>query len=177
MSNASCTTNCLAPLAKAVHDAFGLEEGLMTTVHALTASQKVVDAPGGKKDWRAGRCALGNIIPATTGAATAVTKALPALKGKLNGCAFRVPVADVSVVDLTCRTAKAASPEQLAAALRAAADGPMRGVLRVTEELAVSSDFVGERASCVVDLRACMSLNPHFHKLVAWYDNEYGTCC
>jgi glyceraldehyde 3-phosphate dehydrogenase len=174
VSNASCTTNCLAPLAKVVDDAFGIEEGLMSTIHAVTASQKVVDAPGGKKDWRTGRSALDNIIPASTGAATAVTKVLPHLAGKLNGMAFRVPVSDVSVVDLTVRTAQPASMDALLAALRDASQGAMAGVLEVTDAAVVSSDFRGEPASCVVDARACMALNDRFFKLVAWYDNEYG---
>ena len=181
VSNASCTTNCLAPLAKVVDDAFGIEEGLMSTIHAVTASQKVVDAPGGKKDWRSGRSALDNIIPASTGAATAVTKALPHLAGKLNGMAFRVPVTDVSVVDLTVRTAKPASMEAMVCALREASAGAMKGVLAVTDAQVVSSDFRGEPASCVFDVRASMALNDRFFKLVAWYDNEYGAfpfgCC
>ena len=171
VSNASCTTNCLAPLAKAVHEAFGIEEGLMTTVHAATASQKVVDAPGGKKDWRSGRSALDNIIPASTGAATAVTRVLPELQGKLNGMALRVPVSDVSVVDLTVRLKKPASMEQMVAALRDAA-ARSHGVLAVTDQPVVSTDFRGERASCVFDVHASMALNDRFFKLLAWYDNE-----
>ena len=173
VSNASCTTNCLAPLAKAVHEAFGIEEGLMTTVHAATASQKVVDAPGGKKDWRAGRSALDNIIPASTGAATAVTRVLPMLQGRLNGMALRVPVSDVSVVDLTVRLAKDTTMEQMVAALRDAASRS-HGVLTVTDQPVVSSDFIGESASCVFDVQASMALNDRFFKLLAWYDNEYG---
>lgn len=173
VSNASCTTNCLAPLAKAVDEAFGIEEGLMTTVHAVTASQSVVDAPGGKKDWRSGRSAMENIIPASTGAATAVTRVLPQLKGRLNGMALRVPVSDVSIVDLVVRTAKPATMEQMVAALRDAAERS-HGVLAVTDEQVVSSDFRGEPASCVVDVRASMALNDHFFKLLAWYDNEHG---
>ena len=173
ISNASCTTNCLAPLAKAVHEAFGIEEGLMTTVHAATASQKVVDAPAGKKDWRAGRSALDNIIPASTGAATAVTRVLPELQGRLNGMALRVPVSDVSVVDLTVRLAKPASMDEMAAALRDAA-ARSHGVLAVTDQPVVSTDFRGEVASCVFDVQASMALNDRFFKLIAWYDNEYG---
>ncbi len=172
VSNASCTTNCLAPLAKAVHEAFGIEEGLMTTVHAATASQKVVDAPG-KKDWRAGRSALDNIIPASTGAATAVTRVLPMLQGRLNGMALRVPVSDVSVVDLTVRLSKAATMEEMVAALRDAA-ARSHGVLAVTDQPVVSSDFIGESASCIFDVHASMALNDRFFKLLAWYDNEYG---
>ena len=168
VSNASCTTNCLAPVAKVVADAFGIEEALMTTVHAVTASQKPVDAPAGKKDARAGRSALCNIIPATTGAAIAVTKVLPELAGKMTGMAFRVPVADVSVVDLTVRTSRPASMDDVARALREAAAGPMRGILAVTDEHVVSSDFIGERHSAVVDLRASMALNDRFFKLIAW---------
>ena len=178
VSMASCTTNCLAPLAFAVHEAFGIEEGLMTTVHSATGSQTTVDAsPSGGKDWRAGRAALNNIIPASTGAAKAVGKVIPALQGKLTGMAFRVPTADVSVVDLTVRTTRGASAAELHGVLRALADdpqGPMFGILGVTDDAVVSQDFVGEPRSCVLDASASVSLNPNFHKLVAWYDNEWG---
>jgi len=174
-SNASCTTNCLAPLAKVLNDSFGLTEGLMTTIHAGTANQLVVDGPAkGGKDWRAGRCALTNTIPASTGAAKAVGKVLPELNGKLTGMAIRVPTADVSIVDLTFRTEKAATKDQILGALKAASEGEMKGVLGYTEEKLVSQDFVHDKASSTVDATACIFLNDHFHKVISWYDNEWG---
>jgi len=171
VSNASCTTNCLAPLAKVIHDNFGIVEGLMTTVHSVTATQKTVDGPSGK-DWRAGRGAGQNIIPATTGAAKAVGKVIPELNGKLTGMCFRVPTPDVSVVDLTVRLAKEASYEQITAVLKQAASGPLKGILAVTEDEVVSTDFLGDTHSCIFDAKAGISLNSQFVKLVAWYDNE-----
>jgi glyceraldehyde 3-phosphate dehydrogenase len=176
ISNASCTTNCLAPLAKVIHDNFGIIEGLMTTVHATTATQKTVDGPSGKM-WRDGRGAAQNIIPAATGAAKAVGKVIPALNGKLTGMAFRVPTADVSVVDLTVRLEKPASMDAIKAVVKAAADGPMKGYLAYTEDEVVSSDFIGDTHSSIFDANACISLNPNFVKLIAWYDNEYGYSC
>lgn len=176
VSNASCTTNCLAPLAKVVHDRFGIVEGLMTTVHAMTATQKTVDGPS-KKDWRGGRAAATNIIPSSTGAAKAVGKVIPDLNGKLTGMAFRVPIANVSVVDLTCRLAKSAKYEEIKATLKAAAEGPMKGIIGYTEDDVVSSDFVGEPCTCVFDAKAGIALNDHFVKLIAWYDNEWGYSC
>lgn len=173
VSNASCTTNCLAPVAKVINDAFGLEEGLMTTVHAATATQPTQDGPS-KKDWRGGRNAYQNIIPASTGAAKAVTLAIPALKGKLTGMAFRVPTADVSCVDLTFRTGKDASLKDIHAAMKAASEGPMKGVLGYTEEEVVSSDFIGDRRSSIYDAGAGIELNKRFFKVVSWYDNEAG---
>jgi glyceraldehyde 3-phosphate dehydrogenase len=173
VSNASCTTNCLAPLAKVIHDKFGILEGLMTTVHAFTATQKVVDAPSSKL-WRDGRGAFQNIIPASTGAAKAVGKVIPDLNGKLTGMAFRVPVADVSVVDLTVRLAKEASYEEISAAVKEAADGPLKGILGWTDEEVVSSDFVTSTYSSIFDAKAGIALNKTFVKLIAWYDNEYG---
>jgi glyceraldehyde 3-phosphate dehydrogenase len=173
VSNASCTTNCLAPVAKVINDNFGLEEGLMSTIHAVTATQPTQDGPS-KKDWRGGRNAYLNIIPASTGAAKAVTLCIPALKGKLTGMSFRVPTADVSVVDLTFKTAKATSLADINAAMRAAAEGPMRGVLGYTEEEVVSSDFIGDHHSAIYDAKAAIELNPNFFKVVAWYDNEAG---
>lgn len=175
VSNASCTTNCLAPLAKVINDKFGIVEGLMTTVHATTANQLTVDGPSrGGKDWRAGRSAGSNIIPASTGAAKAVGKVLPELNGKLTGMAMRVPVPDVSVVDLTCRLEKGASLDEIKAALKAASEGELAGVLGYTEEAVVSQDFVGDKRSSIVDASACISLNDNFVKLVSWYDNEWG---
>jgi len=175
VSNASCTTNCLAPLAKVINDKFGIVEGLMTTVHATTANQLTVDGPSrGGKDWRAGRAAGANIIPASTGAAKAVGKVLPELNGKLTGMAMRVPVPDVSVVDLTCRLEKGASLEEIKAALKAASEGELAGVLGYTEDAVVSQDFVGDKRSSIVDASACISLNENFVKLVSWYDNEWG---
>ncbi len=173
VSNASCTTNCLAPIAKVIQDAFGLDEGLMTTVHAVTATQPTQDGPS-KKDWRGGRNAYQNIIPASTGAAKAVTLCIPELKGKLTGMSFRVPTADVSCVDLTFRTAKDTSLAEIHAAMKAAANGPMKGVLAYTEEEVVSSDFIGDRHSSIYDAGACIELNKRFFKIVSWYDNEAG---
>lgn len=173
ISNASCTTNCLAPLAKVIHDNFTIVEGLMTTVHAFTATQKTVDGPS-SKDWRGGRTAGTNIIPSSTGAAKAVGKVIPSLNGKLTGMAFRVPVADVSVVDLTCRLEKPASYDQIKAVVKAAAEGDLKGVLGYTDEQVVSSDFITSDLSSIFDAGAGISLNEHFVKLVSWYDNEYG---
>jgi glyceraldehyde 3-phosphate dehydrogenase len=175
VSNASCTTNCLAPLSKVIHEKFGLVEGLMTTVHAMTATQLTVDGPSrGGKDWRGGRCASANIIPSGTGAAKAVGKVIPELNGKLTGMAFRVPTPDVSVVDLTARIEKGASMDDIIATIKAECDGPMKGILGYTDEEVVSTDFVGEKQSSVVDIKAGISLNDNFVKLVSWYDNEWG---
>jgi len=176
ISNASCTTNCLAPLVKVLDDNFGLIEGLMTTVHATTATQKTVDGPS-QKDWRGGRGILNNIIPSSTGAAKAVGKVIPKLAGKLTGMAFRVPTANVSVVDLTARVEKPVTMDELVRVYSAAAAGPMRGIMEVTTESVVSTDFLGCPASCVFDAGASIILNPQFVKLVAWYDNEYGYSC
>ena len=176
VSNASCTTNCLAPIAKVVHDNFGIVEGLMTTVHAMTATQKVADGPSGK-NWRDGRAASSNIIPASTGAAKAVGKVIPDLNGKLTGMAFRVPTLDVSVVDLTCRLDKGASYDDIKAAMKAASEGAMKGVLGYTEDDVVSSDFIGESCTSVFDANAGISLSDNFVKLVSWYDNEWGYSC
>jgi len=173
VSAASCTTNCLAPVAKVLHDEFGIKRGLMTTVHATTATQKVVDGVSGK-DWRFGRGILENIIPATTGAAEAVTKVLPALKGRLTGMAFRVPVSDVSVVDLTCELLRETSYAQICAAMKRASEGALRGVLAYTEEEVVSTDIRGEACTAVFDAKAGMQLDPTFVKIIAWYDNEWG---
>ncbi|MBX3374524.1 MAG: type I glyceraldehyde-3-phosphate dehydrogenase [Phycisphaeraceae bacterium] len=173
ISNASCTTNCLAPIAKVINDVFGLEEGLMTTVHAVTATQPTQDGPS-RKDWRGGRNAYMNIIPASTGAARAVALCIPALKGRLTGMSFRVPVADVSCVDLTFRTAKATSLDAISAAMKSAAEGPMQGVLAYTEEEVVSSDFIGDTHSSIYDAKAGIQLNDRFFKIVSWYDNEMG---
>lgn len=173
VSNASCTTNCLAPLAKIVNDNFGLIEGLMTTIHATTATQLTVDGPS-KKDWRGGRSALLNIIPSSTGAAKAVGKVIPELNGKLTGMAFRVPVADVSVVDLTVRTEKAATYDEIKAVFKKAAEGDYKGIVSYTEEAVVSQDFVSNSYVCNFDADAGIALNDNFFKLVAWYDNEYG---
>jgi glyceraldehyde-3-phosphate dehydrogenase type I len=173
ISNASCTTNCLAPLAKVVHDKFGIVEGLMTTVHSYTATQKTVDGPS-MKDWRAGRGAAQNIIPASTGAAKAVTKVIPALQGRLTGMSFRVPTPNVSVVDLTCRLEKPATYEDIKNAVKAAAAGPMKGILDYTEDEVVSTDFNGHPASSIFDAKAGIALNDKFVKLISWYDNEYG---
>jgi glyceraldehyde 3-phosphate dehydrogenase len=173
VSNASCTTNCLAPLAKVVNDNWGIVEGLMTTVHAMTATQKTVDGPS-KKDWRGGRAAAHNIIPSSTGAAKAVGKVIPDLNGKLTGMAFRVPTINVSVVDLTCRLEKGASYDEIKAAMKAAAEGPLKGILKYTEDLVVSSDFIGETCTSVFDADAGIALNDNFVKLVSWYDNEWG---
>merc|ERR1711881_609827 len=175
VSNASCTTNCLAPLAKVLHEKFGLVEGLMTTVHAMTATQLTVDGPSrGGKDWRGGRCASANIIPSSTGAAKAVGKVIPDLNGKLTGMAFRVPTPDVSVVDLTARLEKGASMDDIVAAIKSEADGPMKGILGYVDDEVVSTDFVGEKQSSVLDIKAGISLNNNFVKLVSWYDNEWG---
>ncbi|MEO1584657.1 MAG: type I glyceraldehyde-3-phosphate dehydrogenase [Planctomycetota bacterium] len=173
ISNASCTTNCLAPIAKVINDEFGLDEGLMTTVHAATATQPTQDGPS-KKDWRGGRNAYQNIIPASTGAAKAVALCIPDLKGKLTGMAFRVPTADVSAVDLTFRTAKSTSLADINAAMKAASEGPMSGVLGYTEEEVVSADFVGDPRSSIYDAKAGIELNGNFFKVVSWYDNEAG---
>lgn len=173
VSNASCTTNCLAPLAKVVNDKWGILEGLMTTVHAVTATQKTVDGPSAK-DWRGGRGAGFNIIPSSTGAAKAVGKVIPELKGKLTGMAFRVPTADVSVVDLTCRLAKPASYEDIKSAMKAASEGDLKGILGYTDEEVVSSDFIGETKTSVFDAKAGIALSDTFVKLVSWYDNEWG---
>merc|ERR1711972_1164911 len=175
VSNASCTTNCLAPLTKVVHEKFGIVEGLMTTVHAMTTTQLVVDGPSrGGKDWRGGRCASANIIPSSTGAAKAVGKVLPELNGKLTGMAFRVPTPDVSVVDLTVRLEKGAKYEDIVAKIKDAAAGPMKGVLDWTDEEVVSTDFVSCGASSVFDVKAGIALSDTFVKLVTWYDNEWG---
>ena len=173
LSNASCTTNCLAPLAKVIHDNFGIAEGLMTTVHAATATQKTVDGPS-MKDWRGGRSALNNIIPSSTGAAKAVGKVIPSLNGKLTGMSFRVPTADVSVVDLTVRLDKATTYDEICATIKAAAEGELKGILGYTEDAVVSQDFVGEKRTSVFDKDAGIMLSPTFVKLVSWYDNETG---
>lgn len=173
ISNASCTTNCLAPLAKVVHDHFGIEEALMTTCHALTHSQPTVDGPS-KKDWRGGRSGVVNIIPATTGAAKAAVLVIPELEGKLTGMALRVPVIDVSCVDLTVRTTKKTSYEEIANAMRNASLTTMKGILEYTDQPVVSSDFIGSTASAIFDKEAGIGLNNQFFKLIAWYDNEYG---
>ncbi|XP_021950136.1 glyceraldehyde-3-phosphate dehydrogenase [Folsomia candida] len=176
ISNASCTTNCLAPLAKVINDNFEIVEGLMTTCHAITATQKTVDGPSGKM-WRDGRGAAQNIIPASTGAAKAVGKVIPELNGKLTGMAFRVPVPNVSVVDLTVRLGKPTSYDEIKAKVKAAADGPMKGILGYTEDQVVSSDFIGDNRSSIFDAGAGIMLNAQFVKLVTWYDNEFGYSC
>ncbi|KAI5562870.1 hypothetical protein POPTR_015G091400v4 [Populus trichocarpa] len=173
ISNASCTTNCLAPLAKVIHDRFGIVEGLMTTVHSITATQKTVDGPS-SKDWRGGRAASFNIIPSSTGAAKAVGKVLPALNGKLTGMAFRVPTVDVSVVDLTVRLEKSAKYDEIKAAIKEESEGKMKGILGYTDEDLVSSDFIGDCRSSIFDAKAGIALNDNYVKLVAWYDNEWG---
>lgn len=173
VSNASCTTNCLAPIAKVLDDNFGIEEGLMTTVHAVTATQKTVDGPSAK-DWRGGRGAYQNIIPSSTGAAKAVGLVLPQLKGKLTGMSLRVPVADVSVVDLTVRLKKGASYEAIKAAMKAASEGELKGILGYTEDEVVSEDFKGDARTSIFDAKAGIGLNDNFVKVVSWYDNEWG---
>jgi len=176
VSNASCTTNCLAPIVKVLNESFGIVEGLMTTVHATTNTQKTVDAPSAK-DWRGGRAAAANIIPSSTGAAKAVGKVLPELNGKLTGMSFRVPTINVSVVDLTCRIEKAASYADIKAAMKNASEGELKGVLGYTEESVVSSDFITDPRTSVFDAEAGIMLNPNFVKVVAWYDNEWGYSC
>jgi glyceraldehyde 3-phosphate dehydrogenase len=173
VSNASCTTNCLAPITKVLHDNFGIVEGLMTTVHATTATQKTVDGPS-MKDWRGGRGAGQNIIPSSTGAAKAVTKVIPSLKGKLTGMAFRVPTPNVSVVDLTCRLEKPAPYAAICAAMKAASEGELKGILGYTEDAVVSSDFMGDSRTSIFDAGAGIGLNDYFVKVVSWYDNEWG---
>ncbi|CAJ2664238.1 glyceraldehyde-3-phosphate dehydrogenase, cytosolic isoform X2 [Trifolium pratense] len=173
ISNASCTTNCLAPLAKVINDRFGIVEGLMTTVHSITATQKTVDGPSAK-DWRGGRAASFNIIPSSTGAAKAVGKVLPALNGKLTGMAFRVPTVDVSVVDLTVRLEKPATYDQIKAAIKEESEGNLKGILGYTEDDVVSTDFIGDTRSSIFDAKAGIALNDNFVKLVSWYDNELG---
>ncbi|MGB5272749.1 MAG: type I glyceraldehyde-3-phosphate dehydrogenase [Flavobacteriaceae bacterium] len=173
VSNASCTTNCLAPLAKVLNDAYGIDEALMTTVHATTATQMTVDGPS-KKDWRGGRSAMLNIIPASTGAAVAVTKVIPELKGKLTGMAFRVPTADVSVVDLTVRLKKDTSYEDIKKTFKKAADGELKGILGYTDKAVVSQDFIGDARTSIFDAEAGIELNSKFFKIISWYDNEAG---
>jgi len=173
VSNASCTTNCLAPLAKVVNDNWGIEEGLMTTVHATTATQKTVDGPSAK-DWRGGRGAGQNIIPSSTGAAKAVGKVIPELNGKLTGMAFRVPTPDVSVVDLTVRLSKGATYEEICAKMKESAEGDLKGILGYTEDAVVSNDFIGDARTSIFDAGAGIQLSDKFVKLVAWYDNEWG---
>ncbi len=173
ISNASCTTNCLAPLTKVINDNFGIVEGLMTTVHSTTATQKTVDGPS-KKDWRGGRAASANIIPSSTGAAKAVGKVIPELNGKLTGMSFRVPTIDVSVVDLTCRLSKPATYEEIKAAVKKASDNELKGILDYTEDDVVSSDFLGDPHTSIFDAKAGIALNDNFVKLVSWYDNEWG---
>jgi len=175
ISNASCTTNCLAPMAKVLHQTWGIEEGLMSTIHAATATQNVVDAPSkGGKDWRAGRCAINNIIPSSTGAAKAVGEVIPELKGKLTGMAFRVPTVDVSVVDLTVRLSKPATYDEIKAKFKEVSQGSLKGIIEYTEDEVVSMDFRGSSASCIFDARAGIALNNNFVKLIGWYDNEWG---
>ena len=173
ISNASCTTNCLAPIAKVLNDKFGISEGLMTTVHAVTATQKTVDGPSAK-DWRGGRGAYQNIIPSSTGAAKAVGLVIPELKGKLTGMSFRVPTPDVSVVDLTCRLTKGASYEEIKKAMKEASEGDMKGILGYTEDEVVSNDFLGDPRTSIFDAKAGIALNDNFVKIVSWYDNEWG---
>jgi len=176
VSNASCTTNCLAPLAKVINDKFGIAEGLMTTVHAATNTQKTVDAPS-KKDWRGGRSILGNIIPSSTGAAKAVGKVIPSLNGKLTGMAFRVPTADVSVVDLTVRLEKSATYDEIKAAIKTASENEMKGIMGYTEDAVVSTDFITDPRTSIFDAGAGIALNGNFVKLISWYDNEWGYSC
>ena len=173
VSNASCTTNCLAPIAKVLNDKFGMVEGLMTTVHSTTATQKTVDGPS-MKDWRGGRAASGNIIPSSTGAAKAVGKVIPALNGKLTGMSLRVPTRDVSVVDLTCTLAKDTTYDEICKAMKEAADGELKGILGYTEDAVVSSDFLGDARTSIFDAKAGIQLSPRFVKVVSWYDNEWG---
>ena len=173
VSNASCTTNCLAPIAKVLNDKFGMVEGLMTTVHSTTATQKTVDGPS-MKDWRGGRAASGNIIPSSTGAAKAVGKVIPALNGKLTGMSLRVPTLDVSVVDLTCTLAKDTTYDETCKAMKEAADGELKGILGYTEDAVVSSDFLGDARTSIFDAKAGIQLSPRFVKVVSWYDNEWG---
>jgi glyceraldehyde 3-phosphate dehydrogenase len=173
ISNASCTTNCLAPIAKVLNDAFGIKRGLMTTVHAATATQKTVDGPS-NKDWRGGRGILENIIPSSTGAAKAVGKVIPELNTKLTGMAFRVPTSDVSVVDLTVELNKDASYEEICTAMKNASEGPMKGILGYTDEKVVSTDFRGDSCTSIFDAEAGMALDDSFVKVVSWYDNEWG---
>lgn len=173
VSNASCTTNCLAPLVKVVHENFGIIEGLMTTVHSITATQKTVDGPS-KKDWRGGRSASANIIPSSTGAAKAVGKVIPELNGKLTGMSFRVPTIDVSVVDLTCRLEKSATYDEIKEAMKKASENELKGIMGYTEDDVVSSDFIHDSRTCIFDAKAGIPLNGNFVKLVAWYDNEWG---
>ncbi|MFB0959522.1 MAG: type I glyceraldehyde-3-phosphate dehydrogenase [Clostridiaceae bacterium] len=173
ISNASCTTNCLAPIAKVLNDKFGMLEGLMTTVHSTTATQKTVDGPS-KKDWRGGRAASTNIIPSSTGAAKAVGKVIPELNGKLTGMSFRVPTIDVSVVDLTCRLERPASYEDIKLAMKEASEGELKGILGYTEDEVVSTDFIHDKRTSIFDAKAGISLNDHFVKVISWYDNEWG---
>ena len=173
VSNASCTTNCLAPIAKVLNDKFGIETGLMTTVHSTTATQRTVDGPS-MKDWRGGRAASGNIIPSSTGAAKAVGKVIPELNGKLTGMSFRIPTLDISVVDVTFRLAQETTYEEIKAAVREASEGELKGILGYTEEEVVSSDFIGDARTCIFDAKAGIALNNKFVKLIAWYDNEWG---
>jgi glyceraldehyde 3-phosphate dehydrogenase len=176
ISCASCTTNCLAPITKVIHESFGMVEGLMTTVHSTTATQKTVDGPSAK-DWRGGRAASGNIIPSSTGAAKAVTKVIPELKGKLTGMSFRVPTLNVSVVDLTCRIEKATTYEDICKAMKAASEGELKGILGYTSDDVVSSDFIGDSRTSIFDVKAGIMLNSNFVKIVSWYDNEWGYSC
>ena len=173
ISNASCTTNCLAPIAKVLNDKFGMVEGLMTTVHSTTATQKTVDGPS-MKDWRGGRAAAGNIIPSSTGAAKAVGKVIPSLNGKLTGMSLRVPTLDVSVVDLTCTLAKDVTYDEICAAMKEASEGELKGILGYTEDAVVSSDFLGDPRTSIFDAKAGIQLTPRFVKVVSWYDNEWG---
>lgn len=173
VSNASCTTNCLAPLAKVINDAFGIEEGLMSTIHSTTATQLTVDGPS-KKDWRGGRAASGNIIPSSTGAAKAVGEVIPSLKGKLTGMSFRVPTIDVSVVDLTVRLSKETTYEEIVKEIKKASEGKLKGILGWTDDAVVSSDFVGDERTSIFDVNAGIMISPTFVKLVSWYDNEWG---
>ena len=182
ISNASCTTNCLAPLAKVVHDTFGIKRGLMTTVHATTGTQLTVDGPS-KKDWRGGRSVYNNIIPSSTGAAKAVGKVIPSLNGKLTGMSMRIPAPDVSVVDLTCQLEKPAGADKdeayknICAAIKTASDGALKGILGYTEDAVVSTDFTGDSRTSIFDAKAGIALEPDFVKLVSWYDNEWGYSC